>query len=69
MALGVKQAYSAVFHMHCITVALVTIGLVLKQCVCVCLLVTQSCPSLCNPIDCSLLSSFAYGILQAKIIE
>ena len=48
MALGVKQAYSAVFHMHCITVALVTIGLVLKQCVCVCVcvFVAQSCPSL-----------------------
>ena len=32
-------------------------------------LVTQSCPSLCNPMDCNLPSSSAHGILQARILE
>ena len=29
----------------------------------------QSCPTLCNPMDCSLPGSSAHGILQAKILE
>ena len=33
------------------------------------MLVTQSCPALCNPVDCSLLGYFAHGILQARILE
>ena len=32
-------------------------------------LVAQSCPTLCNPMDCSLPSSSVHGILQAKILE
>ena len=32
-------------------------------------LVTQSCPTLCNPMDCSLLGSSVHGILQARILE
>ena len=32
-------------------------------------LVTQSCPSLCNPMDCSLSGSSVHGILQARILE
>ena len=32
-------------------------------------LVTQSCPTLCNPMDCSLPGSPVYGILQARILE
>ena len=31
--------------------------------------VTQSCPTLCDPVDCSLPSSSVHGILQAKILE
>ena len=31
--------------------------------------VTQSCPTLCNPMDCSLLDSSVHGILQARILE
>ena len=32
------------------------------------LLVTQSCPTLCDPMDCSLPGSSVYGILQARIL-
>ena len=35
--------------------------------VCACL-VTQSCPALCNPMDCSPSGSFVHGILQAGIL-
>ena len=32
-------------------------------------LVTQSCPTLCDPMDCSSPGSFVCGILQARILE
>ena len=32
-------------------------------------LVTQSCPTLCNPIRCRPLGSSVHGILQARILE
>ena len=32
-------------------------------------LVAQSCPALCNPMDCSLPGSSAHGIFQARILE
>ena len=32
-------------------------------------LVPQSCPTLCNPMDCSPPSSSVHGILQARILE
>ena len=35
----------------------------------VCVLVAQLCPSLCNPMDCSLPGSSVHGILQARILE
>ena len=45
-------------------------------CVCVCrvyvkekVLVAQSCPTLCNPMNCSLPGSFVHGILQARILK
>ena len=31
--------------------------------------VTQSCPNLCDPMDCSLPGSSFHGILQARILE
>ena len=31
--------------------------------------VAQSCPTLCDPIDCSPLSSYVHGIFQAMILE
>ena len=33
------------------------------------MLVAQSCPTLCDPIDCSLPGSFVHGISQARIPE
>ena len=31
--------------------------------------VAQSCPTLCDPVDCSLPGSSAHGILQARVLE
>ena len=31
--------------------------------------VAQSCPTLCDPVDCSLPGSSVQGILQARILE
>ena len=31
--------------------------------------VVQSCPTLCNPMDCSLPGSSVHGIFQARILE
>ena len=39
------------------------------QYLCVCVLVAQSCPALCNPMDCSPPGSSIHGILQARILE
>ena len=36
---------------------------------CVCVLVAQSCLTLCNPMDCNLPGSSVHGILQARILE
>ena len=35
----------------------------------VCVLVAQSCPTLCDPMDCSPPGSPVHGILQARIRE
>ena len=42
--------------------ALVNLGLLMC-------LVTQSCPTLCDPVDCSLAGSYVHGIFQARILE
>ena len=44
------------------------------KCVCLCVqispsLVTQLCPTLFNPMNCSLPGSFVHGILQTRILE
>ena len=31
--------------------------------------VVQSCPALCDPMDCSLLGSSVHGLLQARMLE
>ena len=33
------------------------------------MLVTQLCPTLCHPMDCSLPGSFIYGIFQTRVLE
>ena len=33
------------------------------------MLVTQSCPTLCDPVDCSLPGSSIHGIFQARVLE
>ena len=38
-------------------------------CVCVCVLATQSCLTLCNPMDCSSPGSSVYQNLHARILE
>ena len=35
----------------------------------VCVQVSQSCPTLCNPVDCILPGSSVHGILQTRILE
>ena len=37
--------------------------------ICVCVLVAQLCPTLCDPMDYSLPGSSVHGILQARILE
>ena len=37
--------------------------------VCVCVCVTHSCPTLCDPMDCSPPGFSVHGILQARIVE
>ena len=32
-------------------------------------LIAQLCPTLCNPMDCSLPGSSVHGIFQARILE
>ena len=34
-----------------------------------CVLISQSCPSLCDPIDCSPPGSSVHGLFQARILE
>ena len=41
----------------------------LLMCFHVCVLVAQSCLSLCNPMDCSPSGCSIHGILQARILE
>ena len=48
---------------------LVYVLILREKCVCVCVLGTQSCPTLCNPMDYSLPGSSVHGILQARILE
>ena len=34
-----------------------------------CVLITQSCPNLCDPMDCNPPGSSVYEILQARVLE
>ena len=37
--------------------------------ICTCAKLFQSCPTLCDPVDCSQPGSSVHGILQARILE
>ena len=41
----------------------------MNVCVCGCVCVTQSCPTLCDTMDCSLPGSSVPGILQARVMK
>ena len=45
------------------------LGLLLVLIYCVVVLVTQSCPTLCNPVDCNPTGSSVSEILQARVLE
>ena len=49
----------------------VVLGVTTNVCVCVCVCVceSQSCPTLCDPMDCSPPGSSVHGILQVRILE
>ena len=36
---------------------------------CACVLVSQVCPTLCDPMDCSLPGSSVHGIFQARTLQ
>ena len=65
------QASPALPQVAFIHVGLVhaSVSLCVCVCVCVCVLVAQSCPALCNPMDCSLPGFSVHGFLQARILE
>ena len=42
---------------------------VVNVCICVCAKSLQSCPTLCNTMDCSPPGSSVRGIFQARILE
>ena len=44
-------------------------SLLLSLVVCVCVLVAQSCLTLCDPVNCSLPGSSVHGVVQARILE
>ena len=48
---------------------LIPLGKSLLDLASVCVLVAQSCPPLCNPVDCGPPGSSVHGILQARILE
>ena len=62
-------------HKHLFFSVTSSIGLIITRsqkpssCACVCVLVTQSCPTLCDPTTCSPPGFSVHGILQARILE
>ena len=56
------KIYFSVFRVLCFPVCVCV-------CVCVCVSVAQSCPTLCDPMNCSPPVSSVHGILQARILE
>ena len=70
--------FSPHLYIHCLVSSLIFIFLSLfleacfpvsSFCVCVYAKSLQSCPTLCNSMNCSPSGSFVHGILQARILE
>ena len=58
--------------LHLCVCVCVCIYIYIYVCVCVCVcccLVFKQCSTVCNPMDCSLLSSSVYGIFQVRILD
>ena len=70
-----KQVSSASSHLEVITMTVLLNCCHSSHCIyvnthqtCMCVR-TQSCPTLSNPVDCSLLGSSVHGIFQARVLE
>ena len=59
---------SLCFH-HSVIIPPSLAGPTIQFHVCVCVLVSQSCLTLCDPMDCRLPASSVHGILQERILE
>ena len=62
----VRQETSVHFSEREVPVGAVWVSVCVCVCVCVC---GQSCPTLCDPMDCSPPGSSVRGLLQARILE
>ena len=61
--------HDRIYSLKCFCQLPSTISFLLAQLLVTCVLVAQSCPILCNPVDCSPPGSSVHGILQARILE
>ena len=68
LLLGQMMYVECMVWFTCLSVFLIIIFQV-DACVCVCVLAAQSCPTLCDLIDCSLPASSVHEILQARMLE
>ena len=59
------------FHFHFTSQKLCLASLIVPNMYCRAVRIKslQSCPTLCSPMDCSPLSSFVHGIIQARTLE
>ena len=64
VALKEAREESGIQHVHPISEDLFSVEMLTEF-----VLVTQSCPTLCYPMDCSPQASLSTGILQARILE
>ena len=70
-SLSFLQSEYSLFRSQLICVHFHSAGICVCVCVCarVCVLVAQSCPTFCDPMDWSPLGSSVRGILQARTLE